>query len=474
MSSRTEPRSIASRLVLRFTLAAALLLSCSLGAFYWMVIRHSIEEDNAVLADKVDTIRANFLHEPDLTTFAGELTESARAKPLVHWVRVLDGHGTVVAETPAMQRLLPPQVFPAPVRSTSSSLPRPKDFRTGNRLFALVSVAQSSRDREFIIQVAQDRSEDDEFRREYGALFLIVLSVAIIAAALIAVSVARRGLHPLAHMTRSLERVGPTHFAEQLPPNEWPRELRPLAVAFDDMLHRLEDSFTRLSQFSADLAHELRTPIANILGEMQVSLTRERSAAEYRANIESAVTECERLSGIVENLLFLARAEAVDRQIERKEFDARAAVDDIAEYYRAAAEDRHITITCAGSGNVFAEPILFRRAVSNIVDNALRFAPNEGKIDIEVRANDYETEIVIRDNGPGIAPEHLSRVFDRFYRVDAARSTTGAGLGLSLVKSIVDLHGGSVKIDPGESAGVAVRLTFPVRQNLLANNITKS
>src|SRR5213079_1601520 len=162
----------------------------------------------------------------------------------------------------------------------------------------------------------------------------------------------------------------------------WPRELQPLAVAFDAMLKRLDDSFRRLSQFSADLAHELRTPITNILGEAQVALTRDRAPAEYRETIESTIGECERLSGIVDNLLFVARADAAREPVARKQFDARAAVEKIAAFYQTIAEDHHVAISCSGEGQISADPALFERAVGNLVDNALRFTPENGSIEI--------------------------------------------------------------------------------------------
>src|SRR5207237_7235949 len=139
--------------------------------------------------------------------------------------------------------------------------------------------------------------------REFGILLIVVLSGSIVASALIAITVTRHGLRPLGQMTRSLERTGPTHLNERVAQTGWPRELQPLAVAFDEMLDRLEDSFPRLSQFSADLAHEFRTPIANIRGEGEVALTRTRTSEEYREVIESSVGECEKLSAIVDNLL---------------------------------------------------------------------------------------------------------------------------------------------------------------------------
>jgi two-component system heavy metal sensor histidine kinase CusS len=262
-------------------------------------------------------------------------------------------------------------------------------------------------------------------------------------------------------MRRALERVRPPHLNERIDSARWPSELRPLAASFDDMLVRLEDSFTRLSQFSADLAHELRTPVGNMLGEAQVALTRERSPKEYRAVIESAAAECEELSGIIDNLLFLARAESAEQEVARSHFDGRPAIEKISSFYQVPAEDRRITIRCDGSAEFFADPLLFNRAVGNLVDNALRFTPDDGEIRIAIRSSENGSEVTVRDSGSGIMPEHLPRVFDRFYRGDASRSSAGTGLGLALVKSIADLHGGSASIESTIGHGTTVTLTFP-------------
>jgi two-component system heavy metal sensor histidine kinase CusS len=227
------------------------------------------------------------------------------------------------------------------------------------------------------------------------------------------------------------------------------------------MLKRLDDSFTRLSQFSADLAHELRTPIANMLGEAQVALTRDRTAAEYRETVESTVAECERLSRIVDNLLFVARVDAAREPIARKQFNARAEVEKIAEFYRTVADDHHVTITCSGNGQIYADPDLFERAVGNLLDNALRFTAENGSIEITLRQGDGNFEVAISDTGCGIAAQHLPRVFDRFYRAESSRGSDGAGLGLALVKSIVDLHGGSATIKSDVGRGTIVTLVFP-------------
>jgi two-component system heavy metal sensor histidine kinase CusS len=227
------------------------------------------------------------------------------------------------------------------------------------------------------------------------------------------------------------------------------------------MLKRLDDSFTRLSQFSADLAHELRTPIANMMGEAQVALSRDRSPGEYREIIESTIGECERLARIVDNLLFVARVDAAREPIARQRFDARAAVEKIAAFYQMIADDHHVAISCSGEGQIHADPALFERAVGNLVDNALRFTPENGSIQIALSEHMADFEVAVSDNGCGIAPEHLPRVFDRFYRADSSRSSYGAGLGLALVKSIVDLHGGSTKIESKLARGTTVKLSFP-------------
>jgi len=465
----SNPRSIAWQLILLFTVATSLLLACGLGVFYAIVIRHAFAEDNGVLADKVAALRAD-LHESGPDVFAEELKSRQAREHNAYWIRILDSQGRTFAETPGMDRSLPPQIFPPPPASAKvsadtqksvSTVGGLKDYRRGSKLFSLVTLSEESGSQPYTLQVAQDRSSDERVERNFAVLFIMVLCGSVLGSAFIAVIVTKRGLRPLREMTQSIARIGPTHLKERVTPAEWPRELKPLASAFDDMLKRLDDSFTRLSHFSADLAHELRTPIANMIGEAQVALTRDRTAAEYRETVESTVGECERLSRIVDNLLFVARVDAAREPIARKRFDGRTAIEKIAEFYQTIAEERHITISCSGEARIYADPDLFERAVGNLLDNALRFTPEHGSIHIALSENDGQFELAVGDNGCGIAPEHLPRVFDRFYRADSSRGSDGAGLGLALVKSIVDLHGGSAKIESEIGRGTTVTLSFP-------------
>ena len=454
LSNRAEPRSIASQLVLLFTLAAASLLCCGLGALYWIVVRHAFEEDNEVLADKLAAIRADLTATGGIDVVTAQLKYVRAGERSPYWVRVLDSSNRVLAETPDMNAVLPPPVFIA--------AEKPKDFRTQGQLFSLLmSPLQTATDR-LQIQVAQDRTADDRFMKQFAALLAAVLALGVAAAAIIAWSVTKRGLRPLGKMTRALQRVGPKQLHERVPTVGWPRELQPLALAFDDMLARLEDSFVRLSQFSADIAHELRTPIANIRGEAEVTLNRLRSAEEYREVLESTISECEHLGHIVDNLLFLARTEAAEGHLQLASFDGRAAIEKIAAFCEPIAEEQKLTIRCRGQATVVADEMLFGRAVNNLVENATRHTPSGGTIEIALTTRDGHTEVSVTDNGSGIAAEHLPRVFDRFYRADSARSSEGVGLGLALVKSIVDLHGGSAKIESEPGRGTTVTLQFPL------------
>ncbi|MGE5208972.1 MAG: heavy metal sensor histidine kinase [Alphaproteobacteria bacterium] len=457
---RGKSHSIAFQLILLFTLAATLLLACGLGVFYSIVVRHAFAEDNAVLADKMFALRMD-LRENGAEAFAKDLTAQRATEHTPYWIRLLNSQQETVGETPGMAQLIPMQIFPV-AQEPALALRNRSDYRTSAKLFSLITFNENSDGQTYTLQMAQDRSSDEQVEKTFAVLFVVVLSGGVLASALIAIIVTRRGLQPLRQMTQSLERIGPDQLKERTGSAGWPRELQPLAMAFDQMLKRLDDSFTRLSQFSADLAHELRTPIANMLGEAQVALTRDRTAAEYRETIESAVAECERLSRIVDNLLFVARADAAREPIACKRFDARMAVEKIAAFYQTVADDHHVTITCSGDGQVYAEPGLFERAVGNLLDNALRFTPVHGTIRVVVSKENGNFEVTVSDDGSGIAAEHLPHVFDRFYRAEASRTSDGAGLGLALVKSIVDLHGGSATIQSQVGRGTTVKLTFPL------------
>jgi two-component system heavy metal sensor histidine kinase CusS len=233
------------------------------------------------------------------------------------------------------------------------------------------------------------------------------------------------------------------------------------------MLDRLEESFERISRFSADIAHDLRTPVNNIRGEAEVALARPRSATEYRDVIESNLEEAVRLSDLIGDLLFLARAKSPLTQLRRERLNVGELLSGISDYYEASAADGGISLTTS----LAAEPViaeldrtLLQRAVGNLVSNALANTPAAGAVILAITADDSTIQIKVSDTGIGIPAEALPRVFDRFFRVDSSRSqgSGGTGLGLAIVKSIVELHGGHVEIASQPGHGTQVTLHIPI------------
>jgi two-component system heavy metal sensor histidine kinase CusS len=326
------------------------------------------------------------------------------------------------------------------------------------------AVLDSNSPKPVLVQVAQDRSDDKKFTESFGKLLAAVLIGGIGCSAAIAFLGAKRALRPLEEMATATKKVQASQLYQRLGRGRWPNELTALAAAFDQMLARLEESFNRLSRFSADLAHELRTPVQNLRGEAEVALTRTRTASEYREVIELSIEEYQGLSGMIDSLLFLARAENAETRLSRVKFKMGPEIDTILDFYDAAAREREIDLSRKGDGELDADPMLFRRAINNLVSNALQHAPSAGQIRVLVVTEPNQpVQIAVRDNGCGIESEHLPRIFDRFYRVDAARSSgsAGTGLGLAIVKSIMELHGGSVEAESEPGIGTKVTLTFP-------------
>jgi len=233
-----------------------------------------------------------------------------------------------------------------------------------------------------------------------------------------------------------------------------PVEIADLARAFNHMLDRLQDGYERLSQFSADLAHDLRTPISNLMVESQVILARSRSVEEYQALLASNIEEYERLARMAESMLFLARADNAQIALRRENLDMGRELRRIAEYFEGVAEEAEVTLTVDAAGTLNADPVLLNRALSNLIANAIRYTPHGATIRVTAQSRpDGGYGIEVANPGPAIASEHLSRLFDRFYRADSARAGSGAasGLGLAIVKAVVVLHGGAVHVENGRN-----------------------
>jgi two-component system heavy metal sensor histidine kinase CusS len=229
-----------------------------------------------------------------------------------------------------------------------------------------------------------------------------------------------------------------------------PPELAEMAHSFNAMLGRLDDSFQRLSAFSADIAHELRTPLSNLLTHTQVTLTRPRPIEDYREALHSNLEELQWMAQLVNDMLYLAKADHGLLMPKREPLELADEADVLLEFFAPLAEDAGVTLSREGNAQIEGDRNMLRRALSNLLDNALRFTPAAGSVSLRIAELPGAVRVSVENTGDGISAELLPRLFDRFYRADPARqegSSEHAGLGLAITQSIVRAHGGQIRCE---------------------------
>lgn len=460
---RLIPRSITARLTVLYSASVLAILTLSGVAVYATLFANFGREDRDFLASRMAVAAALLEKDPaPLAALEVEISLGTAAhRYALNYVRVLDANGRVAAETPGMARLLPGTLF-----STLSPGVAVQVMPAGGNPYLVgvtVLPATAGTHTGWRIEAALDVSQEAELDARVRTLLLALLLGGLTLAVASGWMVTRRGLKPLGRIAQTARHITASNLDERLGQAAWPTELAELAEVFDGMLARLQTSFRQLSEFSANLAHELRTPINNLMGEAEVALAHDRSPEEYRRILVSATEECGRLARLVDNLLFLARADGALKSPHRQQVDVGAAVRQVCDYYAMLAEDREVTVSGHGQGTVSADPTLLQRAVGNLLSNALQHTPPGGRIDIAIAEKPDGLSLTVADTGSGIAAEDIGQVFDRFYRAEGSRSAhpEGTGLGLAIVKSIMDLHGGTAEVDSIPGRGTSVRLLFP-------------
>ncbi len=312
-------------------------------------------------------------------------------------------------------------------------------------IFADETLPSGEAVRVLLVRAAADRQSLLESYR-IDIWFAVAVGAALVGA--LGYAVARRGLLPVKSIGRQTSRIEAHNLSDRLDIAGGPVELQDIALSVNRMLDRLERAFVRLSQFSSDLAHDMRTPLANVISSSQVTLSRSRTTDEYEALIDSNIEECERLQRMIESMLFLARTDNAQQLIKVVEIDAGSELRRLASYFQGLAEEAGVQIAVEGNTRIAADATLFRRAVSNLMSNALDHAFTGSSVKLSSYDSPKYTVIEVTNHGHTIAQEHVDRIFERFYRIDASRhgSARNAGLGLAIVKSIMELHHGKVDV----------------------------
>lgn len=460
-----RPWSMTARLVGLQVLAVALLIG---GALFFLLrtVASHLDTDDREIVDQQAALLRKWFEDPhsqmaDImkqisVPLGGPVTEP------FFFVRILDDQGKVLHE-PANAFAPPINVFPAP-GSTAAYW----KVAGGPRFLMTAVSAQVGVNRQKVqLQLAFDVTDDFTLVRKIGQSTSLVFALALLASAGLALLNSRSALQPIRTLTESAAHVQASQLSTRLDATAWPVELKPLVQEFDAMLGRLDGSFRRLARFSSDLSHELRTPINNLRGEAEVALNRPRTSEEYRSVLESSLEEYARITRLIDTLLFIAKADQPESGLKCQQLEAAAECKAVVDFFEAASAERGLTVLVRGQAPIYCDPMLFRRALSNLVDNAVRHTPSGGHIDLTVRAGTGGgTEVEVSDSGTGIAAKHLPHIFERFYQAtkedsDLTASGSGFGLGLAIVKSIMELHGGDVTVSSAPEQGTAISLHFP-------------
>ncbi len=462
-----RPLSIALRMTAWYTLSAFSLIFVATASLYWVLVTNLEQEDMRILEDNLHNARLLLATSPPGVPPMGRAS-GANLEPAQHaqvYLRILDDAGRMLLETPGMSEELPlPTARDLSTLASSREMSRELNSRSG-KLFRALSARIEGKAPEatHYVQVAIDRNTEDHVLRRYRERFWLVLGLSAVFCSAAGYLIARRGMRPVEDMGRTAEHIGSATLDQRMATTDLPAELSGLADTFNSMLDRLQESFSRIAQFSDDVAHELRTPVNALRGEIEVALGKARSIQEYRETLGSCLEECTRIARVIQSLLFLARGE--NEPPERHDIDVAKELATVQEFYEAAATDAGVQLCILAEEPLRAslDATLVQQAVANLVSNAIAHTPRGGVVQILAAGDESSVQITVTDTGCGIAAEHLPHVFGRFYRVDRARSRSrdNTGLGLALVKSIVERHGGRVEIHSEVQRGTQVKLIFP-------------
>ncbi|MDS7932786.1 heavy metal sensor histidine kinase [Acinetobacter sp. V91_7] len=311
------------------------------------------------------------------------------------------------------------------------------------------------------IIVGIDTSEHLHFLNDFRRQLLYIGIIGTICLMLLGWFAAWRGLRPVQNMAKVAEGISAQHLSERLEVDNTPTELKSLAIAFNDMLDRLETAVGKLSDFSSDLAHEIRTPINNLMTQTQVCLSRSRDITTYQEILFSNLEEFERLARMVSDMLFLAKAEHGLHRANLQQVNLVKEVSALFDFYDAIAAEKGMSLKQTGQGYVEGDPSMLRRALSNLLSNAIKYGKSDSIIKIKCQQNSDTTELTIENESSPLSQEQLTRLFDRFYRTDASRQRVeeGTGLGLAITKSILDVHGATIQANY-ENGHITFKIIF--------------
>ena len=449
--------SLTARLSLLFMLAVTAVLVLAGLSFNHLSQHHFLQLDRQTLAEKLSATR----------TILGQLDDLQQFDRLRPQLRTLLGaHRDITAlilDAAGQPLFAEPGPLPVPAALANSTSTEVWQWQHHDHYFrglsAAVTVPANSAPLRVILLL--DSTPHMHFFSAVQRWFWMALVLSALFSAGLGWLVARRGLLPLRQVTAVAASISAASLQERIPLAAVPLELQQLAASFNAMLARLDDAFMRLSNFSADIAHELRTPLSNLMTQTEVVLAQPRDSEAYQETLYANLDDCKRMARMIDDMLFLAKADNGLIVPEQQPVALDVEVEKLFEYYRLLADERGISLQLHGHAVVRGDVLMLHRALSNLLSNALRYTPAGASIQVELEQNANGSELRLSNPGPTIAGEHLERLFDRFYRADPARregSPHNAGLGLAITRSIIHAHQGQI-----HCTSVAGKTTFCVQ-----------
>ncbi|EKS72767.1 heavy metal sensor histidine kinase [Caballeronia sp. Lep1P3] len=459
---RFFPRTLRARLTVLIVVSTSTVLALS-GLALYEALRSRIE---STASEQMTSIMVALQGHFDAAKLADDIARNPEMwSDQLHdhpnmAMAIYDRNGRRLLGTPGFQPYGPARSDPAPPAGLSIARP-------GSKLRYLAASASLNASPEESVRVVlqYDGKNDAALLRAYAYTIVVIEVLGVMLASALAYGIAKFGLKPLRQLVARAEQMSTARLAHPLPSLDTSGELKELELAFNGMVERLNESFTRLSEFSSNLAHDMRTPLTNLQAAAQVALSQERSADQYKDVIESSIDEFQRLSRMIEDMLFIARSERADALLKIRRLDAAQEAERVAGFYESLAEEAGVTIRVSGQARVDADLLLFQRALSNLISNSIAHAPRGSVINVKCEERADRVTVSVSDAGGGIESPHVDRIFDRFYRVDPSRhsQSSSSGLGLAIVRSIMDSHDGSCGVESRPNEETKFWLTFPRR-----------
>jgi len=457
--------SIGLRLTLWY-LGIFLLAELIFGAGMWFILRQNLYDiaDTALEGQAADLER--FLEaRKDVPTpqLQAEISEDYKIERSEDYVQIIDAGGNPIYRS----RFLEEHPLP-PLSPGQLSRPRYENRRLGHQRFRVISQQMDVSGRVYLVQIGHPMHEEIETLDDFRRYLLWFAPLLLLGASAVGYWLSHRALAPVDALARTARTISGHNLSSRLEQLHTGDELQRLSDTLNEMLARIESAFLRTTEFTADASHELRTPIALIHTEAELALRRSRNEAEYQEALRHILLEADRTAKLIEELLALARADSGREALDLQPLDLLTTLRESASKWNQAASLRNLQFHQhleAQRLPVMGDENALRRVIDILLDNALKYTLAPGKVTLSALKNEEQGRVVVtvEDSGIGIAPEDQARIFERFYRVDKARSRElgGAGLGLAIARWIVQLHKGSLTVKSELGKGSAFRVELP-------------